>query len=199
VQDATPDAKNPQPGRISATDAVGYGPTELGHPIQDVAREQRLGLPPAWRPGSQIFSDDRLVPKDRILHARLPMVSRRLLPSSTSEYLHSLDSPIPRARPWSPPRHRRGLGWRNHDGRASRTGRVIERDGVVGRVGGYSRDVPVRLLNQTDARRRVIGRRIRDRLGDDDASAVDTEMQLLPATLAAFPVFRCGPLALADD
>ena len=87
----------------------------------------------------------------------------------------------------------------DHDGRASRTGRIVECDGVVGRIRGHARDIPDHLLDQTDARRCVIGCRLSDRLGYDHAGAVDTEMQLLPATLAAVPVFRCGPLALADD
>ena len=70
-------------GLPSVTDAVGRGPTELGHPIQHVAREERFGLPPSGRSRSQTRSDDQLVPKDRVLHARLSMVSRRLLPPPT--------------------------------------------------------------------------------------------------------------------
>ena len=81
-------------GVPSVTDAVGCGPTELGHPIQHVAREERFGLPPSGRSGSQTRSDDRFVPKDRVLHARLPMVSRRLLPPPTAEGLYSPDRSI---------------------------------------------------------------------------------------------------------
>ena len=44
--DADVKQSSPGPARISAADAVGQGPTEGGHPIQDVAREQRLSLPP---------------------------------------------------------------------------------------------------------------------------------------------------------
>ncbi len=36
-------------------------------------------------------------------------------------------------------------------------------------------------------------------MGDDDAGAVDTEMQLLPAALTAAPVFGGGPFTLAED
>ena len=46
-----------QSGRISATDAVGQGPTELGHPIQDVARDQRPG---AWRKEREDDVDEQL-------------------------------------------------------------------------------------------------------------------------------------------
>ena len=73
------------PRGASVTDAVGRRPTKACHPIQDVASEQGLGLSPRCRPGSQLSSDDRLVPEDRVLHAGLPMVSRILLPPSTAE------------------------------------------------------------------------------------------------------------------
>ena len=82
--DADVKQSNPGPGRTSAADAVGQGPTEFGHPIQDVAREQCLGLPPAWRSGSQTTSHDRFVPEECTLHARLEMVPRCLFPSSAS-------------------------------------------------------------------------------------------------------------------
>ena len=77
--------------------------------------------------------------------------------------------------------------------------RAILHQRLVGGVRGHARDVPVHLLDQTDAGRRVIGCRLRDRLGNDHAGAVDTEVQLLPAALAAVPVFYGGPLAFADD
>ena len=130
---------------------------------------------------------------------RVRAILHQIRPSSTSQSLHSCDRPIPRTRPWSPPRHRRRLGRRNHDPGTSRTGRLVERDGIVGGVRGHARDVPVHLLDQTDAGRRVIGCRLRDRLGNDYAGAVDTEVQLLPAARAAGPVFYGGPLAFADD
>ena len=65
--------------------AVRLRPAKLRHPIQDVAREQCVGLPPASRSGSHATSDDRFVSEECILHARLPMVPRGLLPSSASE------------------------------------------------------------------------------------------------------------------
>ena len=45
----------------------------------------------------------------------------------------------------------------------------------------------------------VIDRRIGQRVGDDRPRAVDTKMELLPAALAAFAVFRSGPFTLTHD
>ena len=94
VQDSTLTRSNPNPGRISATGAIRQRPTQLGHPIQDVARQERLGLTACCRPGSQAGADDRFVPEEGVLHPRLLMVTRLLLPSSTSEFLHPLDRPV---------------------------------------------------------------------------------------------------------
>ena len=73
-------------GEPSPTDAVGRGPTEFGHPIQHVAREERLGLSSGFRAGSQTRSDDRLVPKDHVLHACLPRVSGGFLQRWTPSF-----------------------------------------------------------------------------------------------------------------
>ncbi len=96
--------------------------------------------------------------------------------------------------PRAVPRQRRGSRRRHHDPRVSGAGRSIERDGVVRRVGGHARDVSGYGLNETDAGRRVVARRRGERLRHDDPGAVDPEMQLLPAPLAAAAVFRRGPL-----
>ena len=183
----------------AASDAVGRRLTKARHPIQDVAPEQGLGLSPGCRPGSQPSSDGRFVPKDDVLHARLSMVSRGLRPASTSEDLHAPDRPIADAGPRSASRQRRRSGRRHHDHRGSRAGRVVERDGVVRRIGRHARDIAVDVVDQTDAGRGIIRRRLGERMGDDDASAVDTEMQLLPAPLPAPAVFGGGPFALAED
>ena len=127
------------------------------------------------------------------------MVSRGLLPSSTSEYPHPLDRPVADTGPWSASRHARRLCRRNHDGRAARSGRFVEREGVVGGVRGHARDLPVHVLDQTGACRGIINRRLCRRLRDDHPGAVDTEMEFLPGALAPFPVFRSSPFALADD
>ena len=82
----------------SPTDAVGRGPTEFGYPIQHVAREERLGLSPGFRAGSLTRSDDRLVPKDHVLHACLPRVSGGFLPPPTAPSICTRRSVRSRAR-----------------------------------------------------------------------------------------------------
>ena len=186
-------------GVPSVTDAVGCGPTELGHPIQHVAREERFGLPPSGRSGSQTRSDDRFVPKDRVLHARLPMVSRRLLPSPTAEGLHSPDRSIANTGPGPASRQRRGSRRRHHHPRATVGPSVVEGDRVVGRIRGHARNVAGDARHKPDAGRGVIRGRLRERLSHDNTGAVDTEMQLLPAPFAAAAVFGGGPFALAED
>ena len=185
-------------GEPSPTDAVGRGPTEFGHPIQHVAREERLGLSSGFRAGSQTRSDDRLVPKDHVLHACLPRVSGGFLPPPTAEYLHASDRPIASTGPRAVPRQRRGSRRRHHDPRVSGAGRSIERDGVVRRVGGHARDVSGYGLDETDAGRRVVARRRGERLRHDDPRAIDPEVSLLPAPLPATAVFRRSPLPLAE-
>ena len=101
-------------GEPSPTDAVGRGPTEFGHPIQHVAREERLGLSSGFRAGSQTRSDDRLVPKDHVLHACLPRVSGGFLPPPTAEYLHASDRPIASTGPRAVPRQGVGAGPARH-------------------------------------------------------------------------------------
>ena len=59
--------------------------------MQDVAREDDLSPPPCRTARSKAVSDDRRVPEERVLHAGLPMIARRLLPASppTSSMFHS--------------------------------------------------------------------------------------------------------------
>ena len=47
VQDSTRNPQQASSAGASALKAVGRRPTELGHPIQDVACEPGLGLPPS--------------------------------------------------------------------------------------------------------------------------------------------------------
>ena len=56
----------PQPGR-SPTDGVRVGPTQVGHLIQDVARDTDLGDLPAWTASPKRTPEDRLVSEDRVL------------------------------------------------------------------------------------------------------------------------------------
>ena len=127
------------------------------------------------------------------------MVTRLHLPSSTSEFPHPLDRPIADTGPWPVSRHGCGLGRRNHDGRASRTHCSVERDGVIGGIRGHARDLRGHALDETAACRGIISGRFGDRLRMDQAGSVDPEMQLLPPSTAAPPVFHSRPFTLAHD
>ena len=105
----------------STIDRERLWPAKLSHPIQDVAREARLGLSAVATAGSKAVPDDPLVPEERVLDARLPMIARRLLPSSAAECLHPPNGPIPGARPRSPARDTGRPVGRDNDGtRAAR-------------------------------------------------------------------------------
>ena len=93
----------------------------------------------------------------------------------------------------------RGLGRRHHDPRPSRTGRTIERERVVGRIRRHSGEVSIHLVDQTDPRHRVIGRRLSQRAGHDHTGPVHAEMELPPAASPSAPMCRRGPLTVADD
>ena len=96
-------------------------------------------------------------------------------------------------------RQRRGLGRRHHDPRPSRTGRTIERARVGGRIRRHSGEVSIHLVDQTDPRHRVIGRRLSQRAGHDHTGPVHAEMELPPAASPSALMFRRGPLTFADD
>ena len=96
-------------------------------------------------------------------------------------------------------RHGRRLGRRDHDGGASRTGRRVERDGVIGGIRSHAGDLSGDVLDETAACRGIIDGRLGNRLGTKHAGSVDTEMQLLPPSTSAPPVFHSGPFTLAHD
>ena len=127
------------------------------------------------------------------------MVTRRLLPPSPSERLHPPDRPIAGTSSGAPSRQRRGLGGRHHDPRPSRTGRTIARERVVGRIRRHSGEVSIHLVDQTDPRNRVLGRRLSQRAGHDHTGPVHAEMELPPAASPSAPMCRRGPLTFADD
>ena len=81
----------------------------------------------------------------------------------------------------------------------SRTGRTIERARVVGRIRRHSGEVSIHLVDQTDPRNRVIGRRLSQRAGHDHTGPVHAERELPPAASPSAPMFRRGPLTFADD
>ena len=177
---------------------------ESGRPMSVIAfrtshAEQHLGFLPSRSTGSKAIPDDRLVPEEGVLAPGLLMVARGLLPPSPSDGLYLLDGAITRAGPRSASGHRCGLGRRNHDGRAPCTGCIVEGDRVVGRVRGDAGDVAVDRPDQRDGRRRIVDRRLGQRLGDDDTKLVDAHVKLSPAPLATSSMFRCGPFAFAPD
>ena len=83
-----------KPSSPSPTDGVRDGSTKLGHPVQNVTREHGLTPLPRCTACPKTVADDRRVPEERILHARVLMVPRRLLPPSPAERLHPPDRPI---------------------------------------------------------------------------------------------------------
>ena len=83
------------------------------------------------------------------------------------------------------------------NGRAPCRGRLVERDRIVGPVGRDACDVGVERVDQADAGRRGIDRRLGQRVGDDHTRLVDAQMELLPASLAATAVLRRGPFTFA--
>ena len=57
----------------------------------------------------------------------------------------------------------------------------------------------IHLVDQTDPRHRVIGRRLSQRAGHDHTGPVHAEMELPPAASPSAPMLRRGPLTFADD
>ena len=120
----------------SRTNAVRLRLAKLRHPIENVARQEGLGLSSARCPSSQATSNDRLVSEEGVFCTGLLMVTRHLLPLAPAERLHLVDRPIPSVRSRSAPRHPGGLRRGHHDGRAPRLSRIVDGDGVVGGVRG---------------------------------------------------------------
>ena len=151
----------------SSIDGVGSWAAHVGHRIQHIARELRFDRSPTGCPGSKTIAADRRIPEEGVLDSRLLMVAWRLLPPSPSDALHRVDCVITSARPRPPSGHPGRRGRRDHAGRAPCTGRIVEATRVVGGVRGDARAVVVDGLDQLDARRRVIARRVRERVRDD--------------------------------
>ena len=135
-----------------------------------------------------------------MLHARVLMGHQT--PSSTVAVRAAVTLLIVRSRAPDrapPSRQRRGLGRRHHDPRPSRTGRPIARARVVGRIRRHSGEVSIHLVDQTDPRHRVFGRRLSQRAGHDHTGPVHAEMELPPAASPSAPMCRRGPRTCADD
>ena len=87
----------------------------------------------------------------------------------------------------------------HHDRRAPRPCGLVDGDCVVGRVRRDTGDLAGDRFDQRHASRRVIDMRVGQNLGHDHTRPVDAQMELLPATPAAGPVFRGRPLAFPND
>ena len=135
----------------SPTDAVRHWPAKPSHLIQDVAREDDLSPPPCGAARSKAVSDDRLVAEERVLHAGLPMIARRLLPASPSSLLDRQDRAITSARPLSVSRHVGRPRRRNHDGRATRTGGLVKADRLGGGIRRHPYEGAVGRLDQRES------------------------------------------------
>ena len=80
-----------------------------------------------------------------------------------------------------------------------RTRGLVEPHRVVRPIPRDADHVAGHRTDEIDAHGRIVDGRLRQRLRDDHAGAVNTKMQLLPAPRATLAVFRGGPFALAHD
>ncbi len=73
--------------KISPPDRERGRPTKLGHPIQDVARDQRFSVLSLGVPSTKPVANDGLVPEEGVLGARLSMIAgtRALIRSAKME------------------------------------------------------------------------------------------------------------------
>ena len=82
----------------SPTDRERLWSTTLGHPIEHVARKHRFNDLPDCSPGAQAIAENRLVPEEGVLHPRLAMVSRLLLPPAPTHLRDRSDCATARPR-----------------------------------------------------------------------------------------------------
>ena len=75
---------DPDPVCWSPPDRIRRRPAQVPHPIQHITREDRLRPLPCCTPRAKAISDDRLVPEEDVLHARLPIVGRAPLRGGAS-------------------------------------------------------------------------------------------------------------------
>ena len=63
MHESNPNPERSRPRGLSSADGVRVWPSQVGHLIQDVARDEHLGLLPSGSSGAKAIPDDRLVPK----------------------------------------------------------------------------------------------------------------------------------------
>ena len=81
------------------------------------------------------------------------------------------------------------IDWWHDDGCTAVSSGCIEGSCVVGRIGDDRPDFLGHIIDKRDARRGVIDVRVGQSLGNDDASSIDAEMELLPALDTLSSVF----------
>ena len=145
-------------------------------------------------------ADDRLVPKEGVLHAGLSMVPRLLLPLAAPEILHPHDCAIARTRRGaSPSRSRRRLyRWNDDCGAACCCG-LVDRDRVIGCVSREACNVRPKSIDEIEGSLRVVRTPVSQGLCNDQSRSLDTEMEFLPGALSASSMLHCRPFAFADD
>ncbi len=75
----------------------------------------------------------------------------------------------------------------------------VDREGVIGCVGREARNVILNRTDEIDSGLRIVDIPVGQDLGDNRTGPINTEMELLPGTLATSTVLGCRPFALADD
>ena len=113
---------------------IGFRPTELGHPVEDVTPDRDLSPLPLVVHCLQAASEHGLVSEEPVLHARLLSVARLLLPRSSPNLANPLKSRFT-LRPWTSPTPQSDEGDHNHDVLCTgRAGPIVDRPVVVGLV-----------------------------------------------------------------
>ncbi len=113
---------------------IGFRPTELGHPVEDVTPDRDLSPLPLVVHCLQAASEHGLVSEEPVLHACLLSVARLLLPRSSPNLANSLKSRFT-LRPWTSATPQSDEGDHNHDVLCTgRAGPTVDRPVVVGLV-----------------------------------------------------------------
>ena len=125
------------------------------------------------------------------------MVARLLLPLATTSFANTSNDPV--SRTTSAASGLRGLDRWHNDLRVSAGCSVVQGAAVVGTVADDSTDLAWYAIDEVHANTAVINIRTGQPLADDHTIAVDTDVQLLPATNALAAVSGRRPLAFAED
>ena len=83
--------------------------------------------------------------------------------------------------------------------RTPRPRRFVDGDRVIGAVSGDAHERALDRGEQIEGGRRIITRRLGQRVDTDHAGLIDAKVELPPAASAAATVFRGSPLTLPDD